>query len=197
MGELLQGWSQNKLMYKVPFLTQRANLANSRETEVNPSPLSPQSHWDLTDPLEAQEERWTHPHRHQPSLVLPWYLPNVFLSLTSAQVGSGMQIGNCSAVLAPIHLKNERLYWSLHSTGKPSPPHSCEPDRVVPANRETHWPQEEAWSEQTHSPSNIRQHLDGLWVSTGKYSLKVNMCIYSSYYDRHLKTLNSKIRHLK
>lgn len=44
MGELLQGRSQNKLMYKVAFLTQRPSLANSRETEVNPSPLSPQSH---------------------------------------------------------------------------------------------------------------------------------------------------------
>lgn len=81
MGELLQGWSQNKLMYKVPSLTQRASLANSREIEVNPFPLSPESQWDQTDPPKAPEERWAHPHRYQPSLVLPWYHPYVFLSL--------------------------------------------------------------------------------------------------------------------
>lgn len=30
-----------------------------------------------------------------------------------------------------------------------------------------------------------------------QYLLKVNVYFYSSFYDRHLKTLSSKIRHLK
>lgn len=30
-----------------------------------------------------------------------------------------------------------------------------------------------------------------------QYLLKVNMYFYSSFYDRHLKTLSSKVRHLK